>query len=113
MPGFKSFKPDYLENEEAINDQSLIGFYCNGFSISANGGITLKGGVKTKSGRVTSMNAPLTSIDPEASNYEHAGDLQRLIDISCTKAGEYFIEGKFSTDLFNQPKEEKEEEVEK
>jgi hypothetical protein len=51
------------------------------------------------------MNAPLTSVDPEASNYEHAGDLQRLIDIACMKAGEYFLEGKFGVDLFNQPKE--------
>lgn len=113
MPGYKSFKPDYLENEEAIDDANLIGFYCNGFSISAKGGVTLKGGVKTKSGRVTSMNAPLTSIDPEASNYEHAGDLQRIIDMACTKAGEYFIDGKFSTDLFNQPEEKEKEEAEK
>lgn len=103
MPGFKSFTPDYIENEEASTDDQLKGFYCNGFSISSKGGVTLKGGVKTKSGRVTSMNASLTSIDPEASNYEHAGDLQRLIDIACKKAAEYFIEGKFGVDLFNQP----------
>jgi hypothetical protein len=105
MPGFKSFTADYIENEEAIKDENLKGFYVNGFSISAKGGVTIKGGVKTKSGRVTAMNAPLTSVDPEASNYEHAGDLQRLIDIACMKAGEYFLEGKFGVDLFNQPKE--------
>lgn len=103
MPGFKSFTPDYMENEEAISDENLKGFYVNGFSISAKGGVTIKGGVKTKSGRVTSMNAQLTSIDPEVSNYEYAGNLQRLIDIACIKAGEYFIEGKFGVDLFNQP----------
>jgi hypothetical protein len=112
MPGFKSFTPDYLENEEAVNDEALKGFYVNGFSISAKGGVTVKGGVKTKSGRVTSMNAPLTSVDPDATNYEHAGDLKRLIDIACVKAGEYFIEGKFGVDLFNQPKEKGKEEPE-
>lgn len=106
MPGFKSFAPDYLEDETAISDEALKGFYVNGFSISAKGGVTVKGGVKTKSGRVTSMNAPLTSVDPDATNYEHAGDLQRLIDMACAKACEYFIDGKFGVDLFNQPKQE-------
>lgn len=112
MPGFKSFAPDYLEDEQAVQDEALKGFYCNGFSISAKGGITLKGGIKTKSGRVTSMNAPLTSVDPDATNYEHAGDLQRLIDIANAKATEYFIDGKFGVDLFNQPNPDEKEQGE-
>ncbi len=106
VPGFKNFTKDYIENEEAATDEKLKGFYVTGFSISAKGGVTIKGGIKTATGRVTSMNAPLTSIDPEASNYEFAGDLQRLINIANLKAEEYFIDGNFGVDLFNQPKDE-------
>ena len=110
MPGFRKFTDEYLENEEAVEDNNLKGFYVTGFSISAKGGLTIKGGVKTESGRVTTMNAPLTSLDAESSNYEHIDDLNSIIETLIDEATKYFIDGKFGegaqTDAFNQQKEE-------
>lgn len=95
MPGFKTFNAEYHKDKLAITDDELKGFYISGFSISAKGLITLKGGIKTEGGRVTSINAPITSLDLETSQYEQIVPLVENIERIFAECDGYFINGKF------------------
>lgn len=115
VPEFTDYTFDYLKKKSALNDAEIKRFFVSGFSISAKGLITLTGGVRREDGRVTSMNAPVTSTDLEQSPYDHVKALNVLIESAFECAYQYFKEGVFGqavqTDAFDQPEEKEGAEV--
>lgn len=95
VPGYKLGKPNYLTDKTALADEKLKGYYVSGFSISSKGMLTLKGGIKTEGGRVTSMNAPVVSTSLDDNNYAYIEHLVGLIEAAKHEGNYYFIDGKF------------------
>lgn len=95
VPGFKLGKPNYLTDKVALTDEKLKGYYCSGFTISSKGMLTVQGGIKTESGRVTPLNAPVVSSNLDENNYQYIEHLMSLIDQLKQACNHYFIDGKF------------------
>lgn len=95
LPGHKNFPADYLKKKKAIGDPNIEGFFVSGFSISKNGLINIIGGCKNEDGQVTSMTAPITSLDIDTSKYQYVKELNVLVENCFEHATDYFRHGKF------------------
>lgn len=95
VPGHKNYTADYLKKKKALNDNDIQGYFVSGFSVTANGLINIIGGIKTASGKVTSMTAPLTSLDLENSQYTFVKELMVIKESIEDEVHAYFREGKF------------------
>lgn len=95
VPGHKNYTADYLKKKKAIGDNDIAGYFVSGYSVTANGLINLVGGIKTANGKVTSMTAPLTSLDLENSQYTFVKELNVIKENIEQHVHDYFIDGKF------------------
>lgn len=96
LPGFAGkITAEYLKKKKALTDEDLKGFYVSGFSISAKGLINIIGGCKNEDGQVTSMTAPLFSLDLDNSKYAYAKEVTVLVENCFEHATDYIQNGKF------------------
>lgn len=108
LPQYKIARPNYLTEKAALTDEKLKGYFVNGFSISDKGVLTIKGGIKSKEGKVTPLNAH-TFTNPDTSNYPFLDNLNSLHEEANEQLMEYFIDGNFGDggqpDLWQQGEE--------
>lgn len=102
VPGHKNYTADYLKKKKALTDNDIKGYFVSGYSVTANGLINLIGGIKTASGKVTSMTAPLTSLDMENSQYTFVKELTVIKENIEDEVHAYFHEGKFGQGAQNE-----------
>lgn len=95
IPGSKNFTADYLKKKKALTDPEIKGYFVSGFSISAKGLINIIGGCKNEDGQVTSMTAPLFSLDLDTSKYPYAKEVNVLIENCFEHCTDYIQNGKF------------------
>ncbi len=114
VPGHKNYSAEYFNKKHALTDEKIQGYFVSGFSVSNKGLISIVGGIKTDSGRVTSMVAPITSLDLETSPYTFVKNLNVLVESGFELAYQYFTDGSFGEkepNLFDGKEDKQKEEV--